>query len=367
MKKWMQKLVSQLEVSKSATGASNFDSSLASEELGTVIHMLDTYSKLAFDIENKDVRKTREEFDLLLRQLVNGQPQQLNDSLFSVRQFFNSYRIEETRYVQKSFDDFRSIVWSLVDQLSEDLRDDRKEDQELGDCLEKLREAVEANDVPDIKTESLNFISKYTQIHAGRQKRKNKRAENVKKNLNSVKKQLLEANDNLHRDHLSGAHNRKSFDEQLKQASNLSQMSDTPCSLLLIDIDHFKKINDSYGHDIGDFVIQECVRVLQEVFDDEGAIVARVGGEEFAVLLPNTNLDQTCFKAHRALERFRKESYVKEDMKLTFTVSMGVSQISQNETVDHWYKRTDQALYASKHNGRNQITQAPKQLIRTVA
>jgi diguanylate cyclase len=365
----MQKLVSQLEVQAHAKNSKTVSdsSSEISDEIGTVLQIIDQYSKTTFDLENRPQRQTREMFDKVTRNLITTTPQTLEKNLFEIRQNFSSYRIEESAYVQKSIDELRNIIWNLVDQMGEDFNQDRNEDFEIKECLEKLREAVEAQSVVEIKSYSQVFIEKYTSIQSKRQLRKSKRASTVRKNLSSVKKQLIEAQDSLHVDHLTQAFNRKFFEDKLKQAWSLNQAADSSAYLLMLDIDHFKKINDSYGHDVGDFVIQECVRVLKEVFNREQDYVCRIGGEEFAVIISGANFEYAKIKAEAALQKFRTETYVKEDMRLNFTVSMGIGELMQNEPTETWLKRTDQALYGSKHNGRNRITIAPKHLIRTVA
>jgi diguanylate cyclase len=174
-----------------------------------------------------------------------------------------------------------------------------------------------------------------------------------------VKKQLVEANHAMRTDHLTGAYNRKSFDEAIKQHWQLYQISQVPVSLIILDIDFFKKINDRYGHDIGDFVLKECVKFLKEVYARPSDFVARIGGEEFAIILPEHAVEHAVQKAEEGLNRIRKEVFVKQDMELRFTVSMGIAQLENAETVDQWMKRADAALYESKNSGRNRHTVAP--------
>jgi diguanylate cyclase len=158
---------------------------------------------------------------------------------------------------------------------------------------------------------------------------------------------------------MTQAYNRKSFDEQMKKHQQMAVISQTPVSIITIDIDFFKKINDAYGHDIGDFVLKECVVLLKEVFHREDDFVARIGGEEFAVILPSFTFEHAIVRAEEALAKIRKEVFVHDKLEIKFTVSMGIAQLIQNETVDQWLKRADTALYQSKQTGRNKYTVAP--------
>ncbi|MCB0394894.1 MAG: GGDEF domain-containing protein, partial [Bdellovibrionales bacterium] len=133
-----------------------------------------------------------------------------------------------------------------------------------------------------------------------------------------------------------------------------------PVSLLILDIYHFKKVNDTYGHDIGDYVLIELVKMLKELFPKDNEFVARLGGEEFAVLLPDHQVKHAMVKAERALDRIRKEVLVHMDYKIKFTISIGIAELMEGEDTQHWFKRADSALYHSKNNGRNQFTVAEK-------
>lgn len=356
MKKWMEKLTSQLDLDTSEDGNGQTPkTSGMTEDRATLIYLIDTYTKNLLEMDQHPVRKVRETFDNFVREIV--QPKENFDkTLFRFRQFFNSYRIDEYTYVQKTFDEFRGIIWDFVDQLSEDFTAEKEEDAVVGQSLEDLKEAVEANSIDDLRDQSRQFIDTYIEHQTKREKRRTHRMSSVKKNLELVKKQLKDANQSMRLDHLTKAFNRKSFDEQVAQQIRFFQVAQTPVTLITMDIDHFKKFNDTYGHAIGDFILVECVKLLKECFANEGEVVARVGGEEFCVILPDTGLDQAVTRAKSALERIRKETWLENGHELKFTMSMGVAQLMEGETSDDWIKRGDEALYASKSGGRNRYT-----------
>lgn len=349
----MQKLISQLDLEWPHQGS---DHPPISDDRATLLFLLDTYSKHILDVENHPVRRVREALDGFARELVVASDEEAEKILFRLRQFLASYRIDEYSYVQKTFEDFRTIIWEFVDQLAEDFGDEKKEDRALKSHLENLKEAVEANSIDSLKSQARSFINTYVEYQSRKDSRRTKRMDNIKKNLHTVKKQLSDANHTVNVDHLTKAFNRKAFDERIKQLKNLAEIDKKPMSLIALDIDHFKKINDSYGHAIGDAVLQECVKMLQSIFSGDHDFVARIGGEEFVVLLAESSLHEAVKRAEEALLKIRREALIIDQFTIKFTVSMGVAQLLQNETTEEWLKRGDKALYDSKQTGRNKIT-----------
>lgn len=365
LKQWVVKLLQQLDISFADQDSINVESAptkkmpVITEEKATLLYILDVYNKHLFDIEKHSVRKVREKLDAMAKGLVDSDPKNVERTLSEIRLFFSSYRVDESTYIQHTFDDFKRIVWDLADQLSEDIQEDTAKDEQLSSHLQDLKEAVEANSLETLRKKSRQFINLYVEHQQAKNENRKKRLTSVKKNLDSVKKQLLEANSSLNLDHLTGAHNRKSFDDAIKKYVHLNNMNPMQVSLIIMDIDFFKKINDTYGHDIGDFVLQECVRILKSVFHKDAEMVCRIGGEEFVVILPNHAIEHALVRAEEVQKRIRSEVFVHGSLKVAFTVSMGIAQLLPGEAASEWVKRSDTALYKSKNSGRNQYTVAP--------
>ncbi len=366
MKQWMQKLISQFDLdwSQSKQGATPIE---MNEEVATLLYIIDVYNKNLLDIDNHPVRKTRDILDEFAKELVQTEGTQYERVLFRFRQFFSSYRIDEYTYMVKSFDEFRNIIWDFVDQLSEDLNFERLADEEIKNHFELLKEAVEANSIDQLKTQSRVFIDSYVEHQVKKDRHRSDRLKSIKKNLDVMKKQLNDAQNSMRLDHLTKAFNRKSFDEQIRQQKSLHHLSKQPATLIVLDIDYFKRINDTYGHQTGDLILIECVRLLQEVFSRETDFVARIGGEEFAIILPDCHYDHALKKAEQAMDRIRGETYVVDDTKIKFTLSMGIAELVDGEPVEEWIKRADQALYHSKSTGRNKYTLADAPRSKTAA
>lgn len=154
-------------------------------------------------------------------------------------------------------------------------------------------------------------------------------------------------------DGLTGISNRRHFDEVLNSFMKNYQKSKMAFSLLLLDIDFFKKINDRFGHQVGDIVLQELALKLQNATTETG-FVARVGGEEFAVLLENMGEED----AYEWADRLRKMIEESAWMHTPVTVSMGVAEINEQDNYSTILKRADDALYRSKQLGRNCVSRA---------
>lgn len=359
MKQWVVKLLQQLDISFNKDDEPNKSLPVVDEEKATLLYIIDTYNKHLFEIDKHSLRKVREKLDTMAKTLVEANnPKDLEKVLFDIRQFFSSYRIDEYSYIQNTFDDFKRIVWDFADQLSEDIKFESNKEKQMGTHLKDLREAVEANSIEVLRLKSREFINSYVEYQQQKNEIRQKRIVNVKKNMETIKKQLMVANNNLNSDHLTTASNRRAFDEYIDKLVHLHSINKAPLSLITLDIDFFKKINDVYGHDVGDFVLKECVRILKTVFFKEEEMVARVGGEEFVIVLPNHSIEQCIARAEALQAIVRNEAFVVGDHAIKFTVSMGIAQILENEKIADWLKRADTALYNSKNTGRNKFTLA---------
>lgn len=155
-------------------------------------------------------------------------------------------------------------------------------------------------------------------------------------------------------DRLTQLNNRGYWEECLVQEYNRYKRYDTVTSVVMFDIDHFKRVNDTYGHQAGDEVIRQVSQALRDNLRTTD-IAGRYGGEEFGVILPDTNADQAYVFCERLRSQIEAMEVVHEDQAIRFTVSLGISQANpEAEGYTHWLEQSDQALYACKENGRNQ-------------
>lgn len=158
-----------------------------------------------------------------------------------------------------------------------------------------------------------------------------------------------------HTDALSGVANRKAFDDRLRLMLAYHRRDGVPFVLMLSDLDHFKWVNDTYGHQAGDRVIKQLGALLVQLVR-EGDFVARLGGDEFAVLLPHCDLDSAAAVASRLCSEATRTNFgVAMTEATAITVSAGLAIVQPGDTAESLFDRADAALYASKNGGRNQF------------
>jgi diguanylate cyclase (GGDEF)-like protein len=163
-------------------------------------------------------------------------------------------------------------------------------------------------------------------------------------------------------DPLTDLFNRRAFFEKARQAIVRASVSKRPAAILF-DMDHFKRINDTYGHDVGDLVLREIARVAAS----DRMIVGRLGGEEFAILIEESNLDAGLEVAEGLRAKMSALTFDTERGRLTSTCSFGVSEWESGENIDQLLKRADAALYEAKTGGRNRVIAAPRSARTTAA
>jgi diguanylate cyclase (GGDEF)-like protein len=152
-------------------------------------------------------------------------------------------------------------------------------------------------------------------------------------------------------DSLTGAFNRRYLELQAVKAVHDWERYQHPVSLLLLDLDHFKDVNDKFGHAIGDAVLRRLVNLIHQRIRKVDTL-CRFGGEEFMVLLSETTAPRARYVAEELRAAVAREKLLPEG---SMTVSVGVCDVTQVQDMEHWFKRVDAALYQAKHNGRNRV------------
>ena len=186
-------------------------------------------------------------------------------------------------------------------------------------------------------------------------------------NLIQLAEELLEKNESLKTlaitDELTGLYNRHFIDIRIKEEMENSDRHNKPLSLIILDLDHFKLVNDKWGHPIGDEVLKHSAKLTKKALR-KSDILARFGGEEFVVLMPNTGIHDALVVAENIRQQMENCPF---SIAGRVTASFGVAERRKNESFYNWYKRADEALYCAKKGGRNLVICSNQQENTTIA
>jgi len=213
----------------------------------------------------------------------------------------------------------------------------------------------------DIKTMKKNLKKEVETIQATVRKKEEQdrqQMEALAKQISRLNVELKKVKTKAMTDGLTKAYNREAFDSYIRKIVDQNTIKRSPFSLLMLDIDDFKRINDEYGHQIGDRVLVALVRKCTEFIRDED-FLARYGGEEFVIVLPGASMRNALKKAQRLRKAIAGTHYTTDKEKigkgLSITVSIGASSFRKNDSVSTVIDRSDQALYQAKRTGKNRV------------
>jgi len=168
----------------------------------------------------------------------------------------------------------------------------------------------------------------------------------------------LKLEENSNTDALTGIRNRRFFDKQLIEELHRTQHSNTELSLILLDADHFKQVNDKYGHPVGDKCLIHIAKQLEHTFNRVSDTVARFGGEEFAIILPNTSARECAELAEKVRKTIEQSNVLTDQKQIALTVSLGCFSIQEAVEIassEELVQKADEALYKAKELGRNRV------------
>jgi diguanylate cyclase len=227
-------------------------------------------------------------------------------------------------------------------------------------CAARISKSNNINDLTDVLGEvmretrniqisALNSKDELTQMRL--------RVTEAEKEVARLQNELAEASDMVRQDALTGALNRKGMDEALEKEVARSQRQGSKLCVALLDIDNFKKLNDSMGHKVGDEALIHLASVVQETIRPQDTL-ARYGGEEFVVILPDTHLEDGVNAMVRVQRELTKRFFLHNNDKVLITFSCGVAELLQEELPKDSLQRADQAMYLAKRAGKNRVVAA---------
>ncbi len=186
----------------------------------------------------------------------------------------------------------------------------------------------------------------------------NSRVHGMENESEKLRQRLQEKHEQAVRDPLTGLHNRLAYDERAMQEFARWKRYGQSMVLMMIDVDHFKSVNDAYGHKAGDKALVLIADQLRNHLR-ESDFLARFGGEEFVVLMPETNLDSAAVAAEKLRVAVEQCQFHYQNAQVSITVSAGLAQLRKNDTLESLFQRADDALYRAKETGRNRCLVEP--------
>jgi diguanylate cyclase len=216
--------------------------------------------------------------------------------------------------------------------------------------FKEIRDRVDDSSVKDLLGQVLQELSLIRKQNDELKSKLEEANEQIKK----LTKELEESRREASIDFLTQVANRASFDRAITDMVNDFYRRNYPFALLMIDIDKFKNINDTYGHQAGDYVLKELARLLKSQLRARD-VIARYGGEEFAILLPGVSFSQAIRIAERLRRSVEKHLFKYNDQTIPVTISVGVAMMREGLDETALIERADKALYLAKKSGRNQV------------
>lgn len=276
----------------------------------------------------------------------------------TVLRFVQARRQREQQHVNKALGDLRQGIWAFAQSLGSVLIEDQRVDDRMKSQIDRLKIAVEKHSTEELKQEMMSAANSLSEMVGQRQQAQRARLEELGARVTDLAGQLRDAKQENARDGLTQLSNRKGFDEFINRMVFMRDVFGEAAALLMVDVDHFKRVNDSYGHPGGDAVLKALADCLVRNFPRKSDMVARYGGEEFAVVLPDTSPQNAVRLAERTRQAVRELEITHGRHTIGITISIGVAQIGRNESVQSWLERADQALYQAKQQGRDRVVAA---------
>ncbi len=286
--------------------------------------------------------------------------------------FEDSIQQEMEKFIEKRFEVDKKIVAQktadiarLISLMNKYLSDAIDSSKDSSTNVSGIKNQIKSINMANSTKEELNQLqtklvqaaitieNEMTSVSKNLEDGKNEVTE-LEKKVKILEKELKETKLQSTKDFLTGALNRKTYEEEIRKFENGYKRDNKNYAIVFFDIDHFKKVNDNYGHDCGDAVLKTFASLLLKLTRDTD-IVGRYGGEEFVVALQYKEKIELDKYITRIKSVITKNKFIYKDIKLKITFSAGVQLRSENNSIEETITEADKLLYEAKHSGRNKI------------
>jgi diguanylate cyclase len=278
-------------------------------------------------------------------------------------------RLKEVLYKQSQLkaslfearDAIKQMLAGFVDHLADFADATSEYHDKIEGCAEKISAANDISELGNVlgevmretRTIQLNAQKSRDELRSTQEKVKKSEAR-----IHELEQELETTSDLVRHDQLTGVLNRRGLEDMFNKEVARALRHDTVICVGLLDIDNFKKLNDSLGHDVGDQALIHLASVCRETLRPQDT-VARYGGEEFIILLPETPLEDASVALTRLQRELTKKFFLNDNEKVLITFSAGVTQMQPEDTQTTVIKRADEAMYKAKQTGKNRVVTAP--------
>ena len=264
------------------------------------------------------------------------------------------------KHLSEAQNRLKAMLATFVDRLADFSESTSGYHDKIERCVEKIGKASDIAQLSDVLDEVMRE-TRVIQLNAQRSrdelKEMRQRVEESEKEVSRLQGELDQASEMVRHDALTGALNRKGMDEVLeREVAHANRHGGTLC-VAMLDIDNFKKLNDTHGHHVGDDALVHLAQVTRETIRPQDSL-ARYGGEEFVILLPETTLNEAVQTITRVQRELTRKFFLNKNEKLLITFSAGVAEKAHDEPAGVALKRADAAMYLAKRSGKNRVVPA---------
>lgn len=251
----------------------------------------------------------------------------------------------------------KALITTFIDRIGDMSRSADGYHARIGVYSQKISQASDINELGDVvqglSADVAELRDALSQSHAELVAARGQ-AEQAQMRMHELEQELAQVSNLVREDQLTGALNRRGMDEAFSRELARSERLGARLSIGLLDVDHFKKLNDSLGHQAGDEALRHLARVVKNLLRPTD-VLARYGGEEFLVLLPNSDAEEAAEVLKRVQRALTKEFFLHDNERVLITFSAGVAQRQAGENEAGMIARADAAMYRAKQSGRNRV------------